>query len=73
MVMLIVAVSLGWIMVSIVVGLGLGAILHRLDTPQHRGGSFRRWMVASPTRNNGRPLLVLARITNSPTRRVHRP
>ncbi len=74
MVTLLVAVSVGWFMVSIVAGLGVGAILHHLDTPQGRGGGgFRGRMVASPTRNGGRPLLELARITNSSTRGVHRP
>jgi hypothetical protein len=68
----ILALSAGWIVVSIVVGILLGAAMHRLDAPIGRRRSSQAWKVASATKNNGSSVLVMARITNSPARRAPR-
>ncbi|MDQ1419962.1 MAG: hypothetical protein QOJ52_1924 [Acidimicrobiaceae bacterium] len=72
MVTLVLALSLGWIALSIVVGVVLGSAMHRLGSPGTIGGGRPQdWNVASVTKKNGAPMLVMARVTNSPSRQIH--
>jgi hypothetical protein len=62
-----------WFLVSIVMGLGFGAWLRRLEIPSSGAvEGVHGWKVASTTKKNGVPVLLLARSTNSPPGRVHR-
>jgi hypothetical protein len=61
------AIVVGWFLVSVLLGLVLGATLRRLEsTPGRDIRNGQGWKLTSVTKKNGAPVLLLARITSSP-------